>query len=124
MPRSTITEYLEDFLRLGDEIAYAYPSGYRTARWTYREVAETAIRFAGELQSRGVVKGDRVLLLGPNCAEWVAAFFGCAMQGAIAVPMDRIAARDFIQRVIEQAGPKLAVCSADLRDARPPPPAT
>ena len=120
MSRSTITEYLENFLQLGDEIAYAYPRGYRTARWSYGEVAAAAIRFAAELKSRGIVKGDRVLLLGPNCAEWVAAFYGCAMQGAVAVPMDRIAARDFIQRVIEQSGPKLAVCSADLRDAVAP----
>ena len=32
-----------------------------------------------------------MLLWGDNCAEWVGAFFGCMLRGAVAVPMDRIA---------------------------------
>src|ERR1051326_1481606 len=120
MPRTTITEFLENFLQLGDEIAYVYPRGYRTVRWSYGEVARTAIGFADELKSRGIDKGDRVLLWGPNCAEWVAAFFGCALQGAVAVPMDRIAAHDFVNRVVQQVEPALAVCSAELKQAVAP----
>jgi len=120
--RKTITEYLENFVQLGDEVAYTFPRGYRTVRWTYGDVASTAIKFAFELSSRGIGKGDRVLLWGPNCAEWVAAFFGCALQGAVVVPMDRIAAHDFVQRVIQQVQPKLAVSSAELKDAVAPVP--
>ena len=122
MPRATITEFLENFLQLGDETAYVYPRGYRTVRWSYGEVARTAIAFAAELKSRGIDKGDRVLIWGPNCAEWVAAFFGCALQGAVAVPMDRIAAHDFVLRVVQQVEPKLAVCSAELKDTVAPVP--
>ena len=36
MPRTLVTEYLEDFLRRGHETAYSYPHGYRRARWSYR----------------------------------------------------------------------------------------
>lgn len=120
MPRSTITEYLENFLQLGDEIAYACPRGYRTARWTYGGVAETAFQFARELEARTIAKGDRVVLWGPNSAEWVAAFFGCALRGAVAVPMDRIAAADFAQRVAQQVDAKLVVCSRELIPAAAP----
>ena len=122
MPRKAITEYLENFVRLGDEIAYAFPRGYRTVRWSYGEVARTATKFAFELSSRGIGKGDRVMLWGPNCAEWVAAFFGCALQGAVVVPMDRIAAHDFVHRVAQQVQPKLCVCAAELKDAAAPMP--
>jgi len=36
-----------------------------------------------------------VLLWSANCAEWVAAFLGCALCGAIAVPVDDAASPDF-----------------------------
>jgi len=66
---------------------------------------------ARELESRALGKGDRVLLWGENSAEWVSAFFGCALRGAIAVPMDDAAAPDFAARVQTQVAAKLLICS-------------
>jgi hypothetical protein len=63
--------------------------------FTYGQVLEMASRFAEELAARGIGKGERVMLWGENCAEWVAAFFGCAMRGVVVVPMDDGAAADF-----------------------------
>ncbi len=91
-----------------------YPRGFRTVRWTYGHLAKLAFRFARELEARGIGKGDRVLLWGDNCAEWVGAFFGCMLRGAVAVPMDRIAAADFAQRVMSDVDVKLVVCSSAL----------
>ena len=88
MERRSVVEYLENFLRRGEECAYVQHRGYRTVRWSYRQVAETAFQFARELEERAIGKGDRVLLWGPNSAEWVAAFFGCALCGVIVVPLD------------------------------------
>ena len=62
MPRTSIADYLAEFERLGHEDAYAEHAGYRTVRWTYNEVAQTAYQFARELNARGIRKGDRVLL--------------------------------------------------------------
>src|SRR5262249_44814058 len=109
--RASVAAYLEDFLRRGDECAYVARRGYRTERWSYREVAQTACRFARELEARGIRKGERVLLWGPNSAEWVCVFFGCAMCGVIVVPIDDVAATDFALRVHQQAGARLMVCS-------------
>src|ERR1041385_9541070 len=86
MERSSIAEYLDDFLRRGKECAYVERDGYRTVRWSYRKTAETAFRFARELEARQIHKGDYVLIWGPNSAAWVAAFFGCASAGVIVVP--------------------------------------
>src|SRR5262249_58234544 len=69
---------------------------------------------ARELESRNIGKGDRVMLWGENCAEWVAAFFGCMLRGAVAVPMDRIAAPAFARRVAADVDAKLIVCSSAL----------
>ncbi len=111
MPGRTLAEYFEAFYRRGREPAYAHRRGYRVLRWSYRRVAETACRFARELDSRGIGKGDRVLLWGENCPEWVAAFYGCLLRGAVAVPMDAIAAAAFVGRVADEVSPKLCVCS-------------
>ncbi|PYX78659.1 MAG: AMP-binding protein [Acidobacteria bacterium] len=114
MPRRTILEYLNNFERFGPQVAYVQRRGYRTERWTYREVFELSAQLARELEARGINKGDRVLLWSENSAQWVAAFFGCALRGAVAVPMDRIAAPEFARRVAQQTQAKLALCSREL----------
>src|SRR5437660_81967 len=111
MERRSLLEYLDNFLRLGRESAYIQRRGYRSVRWTYRQIAETAFQFARELAKRGISKGDRVLIWGPNSAEWVATFFGCVLRGAIVVPMDDAAALDFALRVYHQVNATLLVCS-------------
>ena len=87
--------------------------GYRTERWSYRQVTETAFRFARELEERGIGKGERILLWGPNSAEWVAVFFGCALRGVIVVPIDEAGAADFARRVYQQVDGRLLVCSRE-----------
>jgi long-chain acyl-CoA synthetase len=111
MERCSIGEYLEDFVRHGPECAFVQRRGYRTERWSYRQLAETSFQCARELEARGVAKGDRVLIWGENCAEWVATFFACALRGAIAVPMDDAAAVDFAGRVRAEVNAKIVVCS-------------
>ena len=111
MVRSSLVEYLDDFLRRDQECAYVQRSGYRTVRWSYRQVAETAFQFASELARRDINKGDQILIWGANSAEWVAAFFGCALRGVIVVPIDDASAPDFGLRVYEQVSAKLLLCS-------------
>src|SRR6266481_4613006 len=113
MPQ-TLADYPQLHLVRKDETAYVYRRGFRTLRWSYRQLAELAFRFARELEARDLSKGDRVVLWGDNCAEWVAAFFGCMLRGVVAVPMDRIAAPDFAQRVASDVDAKLILCSAAL----------
>src|SRR5215467_10514762 len=109
--RRSIADYLLDFERLAGEQAYAERRGYRVARESYAKIAANAYRFARELDVREIRKGDRVMLWGPNSAVWIAAFLGCANRGVVAVPMDHAASADFANRVFQQVGAKLLVCS-------------
>ena len=111
MERRSLVSYIDKFLRWGDGCAYVQARGYRLERWSYRRVAEASFQFARELASRGIGKGDRILLWGPNRAEWVSAFFGCVLRGVIVVPMDDVATPDFATRVFQQVSAKLLVCS-------------
>jgi long-chain acyl-CoA synthetase len=112
VPRQTILEYLENFYRHDSQPAYVQQRGYRIDRWSYRRIADTSAQFARELERRGIAKGDRVIIWGENCAEWVVCFFGCALRGAVAVPMDQIAAAEFTRKVAGQVDARLLVCSA------------
>ena len=112
MARTSILEYLDNFRHHAREIAYVHHRGYRRQRWTYGEVLTNAYRFARELEERGLLKGDKVLIWGENCAEWVVAFFGCLLRGVVVVPIDRIAAPDFAERVAQEVNAKLCVGSA------------
>src|SRR5216684_3259961 len=112
----TLAQFAQLYLDLGAETAFVYRRGPETLRRSYGQVAELAFRFARELEARGIGKGDRVMLWGDNSAEWVAAFLGCMLRGAVAVPMDKIAAPDFAQRVADDVDAKLLVCSAALAE--------
>jgi len=112
MARASILEYLDNFHRHAGETAYVFRRGYRVQRWKYGDVLSNAYRFAHALEDRGISKGDKVLVWGENCAEWVVAFFGCLLRGAVVVPIDKIAATDFAARVADQVDAKLCVGSA------------
>jgi long-chain acyl-CoA synthetase len=111
--RASLLDYLDDFAAWGGGCAYVYPRGYRHERWSYRQVAEAAYRFARELRARQAGRGDAVLLWSPNCAEWVVAFWGCALCGVIAVPIDDGASPEFARRISAQVRTRLVMCSGD-----------
>jgi long-chain acyl-CoA synthetase len=101
---------LDDFERWGGDCAYVFPRGYRRERWSYQRVAGVAYQFAHELEERNIGRGDAVLFWSPNCAEWVAAFLGCALSGVIAVPIDDGASPDFARRISAQVRTRMVLC--------------
>jgi long-chain acyl-CoA synthetase len=108
----TVASYLDDFLLRGNETAFAHRQGLRVKRWSYGQIAKSAMRFARELETRRIAKGDRVLLWARNSPEWVSAFFGCLLRGVIVVPLDLQSEPGFVKRVQEQVEAKLALCDA------------
>jgi long-chain acyl-CoA synthetase len=117
MPRQSLLEYFGPDSRPSREIAVAWRRGYRTIRWTYAELLQTAHQFAKDLADQGITKGDRVLIWGENSGEWLAAFLGCLFAGAVAVPMDAIADPKFAARVARQSGARAAAVSRELASA-------
>jgi len=111
MAESIAEFFLEHFQAHSDECAYAHRRGYRTERFSYKQILRQAVGFAGELERRAVRKGDRILLWGENSAEWAAAFFGSALSGVVVVPMDDGASADFAHRVCAQVDAKLMLVS-------------
>jgi long-chain acyl-CoA synthetase len=111
MPDSLSQFFLNHFPAHQRECAYKQKRGYRMEAFTYGDIVRLGTGFAAELEQRGIVKGERVMLWGENSARWVAAFFGCALRGVVVVPMDDAASPDFASRVFAQVQGKLMVAS-------------
>jgi long-chain acyl-CoA synthetase len=67
---------------------------------TYGELWEQASRVAGGLRAEGVERGDRVAIRLPNGLDWVLAFFGAQLLGAVVVPINTRFTEDEVAYVI------------------------
>jgi len=87
MKRDTLLDFFADFCG-SDDPFLIYDDGLRTYRYSYRQTAAAARALALRLREAGVAPGERVLLWCENRPEWVAAFWGCLLEGAGGVPGD------------------------------------
>ena len=113
MSRENLLSLFREFQRFHNNVAVVQSKGYRREAWRYGELIRSAITCAVLLKERGVQTGDRVLLWAPNSAEWMAAFWGCLLRGAVVVPMDDGASSDFAARVARDAAVRLVVASQE-----------
>ena len=51
--------------------------------YSFSELENFSSRFSGALKNLGILKGDRVGILAPNCAEFVIAFHGITKSGGV-----------------------------------------
>jgi long-chain acyl-CoA synthetase len=109
MARTNLISLFAEFERYARDVAVVQRHGYRRESWTYGRLATRAAACAGTLKERGVRTGERVILWGPNSAEWMAAFWGCLLRGAVAVPLDDGATTEFAARVARETNAKLVV---------------
>jgi acyl-CoA synthetase (AMP-forming)/AMP-acid ligase II/3-oxoacyl-(acyl-carrier-protein) synthase len=54
--------------------------------WNYKDLDEYSRMVGAKLQAMGCVKGDRAVMLYPQTAHFIGAFFGCMYAGVTAVP--------------------------------------
>lgn len=111
MARANLLSLVEEFGRFPGDVAIVQQHGYRRESWTYAQLAAHAVSRAHQLKAAGVRTTDRVLLWGPNSAEWIAAFWGCLLRGAVVVPVDDSSSEEFASRVVADAGIEFAIVS-------------
>ncbi len=78
----------------------AYDNGFRRWSFSYAEVSRAARGlWRAPRRGRASTKGDAVIFWSENRPEWIAALWGCWLQGVVAVPIDYRASPDFLRRV-------------------------
>ena len=87
--------------RYGDREAAVEVGGDRL---TYQQLQDRAARVAGGLKAAGIGRGDRVAILLANGTDWVLAFFGTQLAGAVAVPVNTRLTEPEIDYVLGDSG--------------------
>ena len=77
--------------------------------WGFGELNARAAGLAGALEARGVNRGDVVMTLVGNRAEWVLAMLACFRIGAVALPCNTQLRRADLAHRVAVAGPVLAL---------------
>src|SRR5437667_12079983 len=80
---------------------------------SYGELAALANRAGNALRGQGISRGDRVLIVLPDSAEFVAAFFGAAKIGAVAVPVNPFARSSDYIHYLENSQPRAAIVHSE-----------
>jgi long-chain acyl-CoA synthetase len=90
------------------------------ARLSYTELWDRAARVAGGLRALGVQRGDRVAIRLGNGIDWVLAFFGGVLAGAIVVPVNTRFTEEEAGYVITDSGASYVFApGAALPDGEP-----
>ena len=82
-------------------------------RVTFAELWDRSARVAGGLREQGVQRGDRVAIRYGNGLDWVLAFLGTQLAGAVAVPVNTRFAEPEVDYVVSDSGAKLVLSAID-----------
>jgi acetyl-CoA synthetase len=101
---------------------HAYSTAAGDVFYTYSKLQEQANRLSNALVAQGVVRGDRVAIVMPQCFETAVAYMAVLQMGAIAMPLSLLFGPDALEFRLQDSDAVLAIADAsalaDLRLAR------
>lgn len=77
---------------------------------TYREFDQSVRRFANQLQTLGLQKGERVSIMLPNCPQGVIAYFATLMAGGVVVQTNPLYVERELEHQLVDSGAKIILC--------------
>src|ERR1700730_10046421 len=111
--RDTLIDFFSDIVRArGDFLVH--DDGFRERRVSYQQVGRASRGFAARLHATGLRKGDAVVFFSENRPEWIVAFWGCLLIGAVVVPIDYRSSPDFLARVSGIVKARLVLVGQDI----------
>lgn len=82
--------------------------------YTFSGLENFSSQFSGALKTLGVLKGDRIGILAPNCAEFVIAFYGITRSGAVASTINSGYREREIAHQVQDSGCQILVVHESL----------
>lgn len=83
-----------------------FDDGYRGWSYSYAEMARMAGSFAAQLRAEGIRKDETVMIWSENRPGWVAALWGCLLEGVVVVPVDQRSSADLFRRIEQRVHPR------------------
>lgn len=81
--------------------------------WTNREALEAASAAANSLRAAGVRRGDRVAVFLPNGPDFLRAWWGVSVLGAVTVPINTALRGDLLRRLMDLSRPVALVTNGE-----------
>lgn len=106
------------FLRVGRAPDVTAFTEFHAGRWsdvTWGEMVERIGRFRAALDRAGMVPGDRVAILLPNCVDWVAFDIAAMANGLITVPLYLHDSPENIGFILAHSGARLCIVASRER---------
>lgn len=85
--------------------------------WSRGEVAAAVNGLSRALRAKGIVPGDKLAILAPNCAQFVIAYLVAAQIGLHVVPVNWHLSPPEIQYILENCGARVVVAHERFRSA-------
>jgi long-chain acyl-CoA synthetase len=101
---------LPDFLRRiaqHNREFVVYDNGWRGWTYRYSDIARMARAFAARLRSHGIRKGDTLIIWSESRPGWIAALWGCLVEGVVLVPVDPQASSNLFHRIEQKVQPRI-----------------
>jgi long-chain acyl-CoA synthetase len=114
VPRETLIDFFRDLVAIPGEFL-VYDDGYRRRAHRYDEVGRAARAFAARLTAAGVRKGEHVVFWGENRPEWIAAYWGCLLNGIVVVPIDYRSPAEFVDKVSALVDAKVMLVGDEVK---------
>ncbi|MGI9132956.1 MAG: AMP-binding protein [Rhodoferax sp.] len=101
----------------------SYVAGGASTSYTYAALQARANQLSNCLRALGVVPGDRVALVMPQCFETAVAYMAVLQMGAVAMPLSMLFGPDALEFRLSDSAAVLAICDAQalaaVQAARP-----
>lgn len=118
LPASVVAMLRESVQRAPQDEALVELGGRRL---TYAEFWDAALRVAGGLHAQGIAPGDRVAVHLPNGIDWVLAWVGSVLAGALPVAVNTRFAPGEVAHVIADSGANHVFSAGDALPDGPAP---
>jgi acetyl-CoA synthetase len=95
-----------------NKTAIIFETGAGTSEMTFEHLQKQSRRLANALSARGIMRGDRIGILLPQCPETVIAHLAAYRLGAIALPLFTLFGPEAIEYRLNDSGAKAVVSNA------------
>lgn len=96
-----------------------HDDGFRGFTYRYRDIGKMARRFQARLRAQGIRKGDSVVIWSESRPGWIAALWGCLMEGAVVVPIEPQSSVELFERIAKKVRTRLVLLGERVPPVRP-----
>jgi len=86
-----------------------HDDGFRGFTFHYPDIARMARSLAARLRANGIQKGDAVMIWSESRPGWIAALWGCLLEGAIVVPVEPQSSHELFRKLVQKVRPRLVL---------------